>query len=217
MLLRSFTLTRRVRVVQRALRLESRPSARLQQNWTSLLNSIEDDSRPIVVTANNTPHFSIVAVNDAWVELCGFSHSEAIGKSLSLIQGPSTDRLVAREATRSLATSRTRGNITFELVNYTKDRRAFVNNVHVSPVDVAMGDGNMASLFVGALSFKEWHVPEGKAVFPVKAQAVPAETAHFSLAQSLALSSNSAPARPSRLAGATATYNLDRLRSGVAF
>ncbi|KAG8461978.1 hypothetical protein KFE25_013997 [Diacronema lutheri] len=211
---RSSTLARRVQVVQRALRLETRTVARAQRDWSTLLADLEHDPRPIVVTAANRPTFTIVAVNEKWVELCGFSHAEAIGNSLSLIQGPRTDKLVAKEASRNLAVSRA-PSVGFEIVNYTKDGRPFVNTVQVSPVDVAI-DGKVTPMFVGALSFKAWHADDAApiAVEPAPAAAV----STFSLVDSLLLSGKSVePARAARLAGARTTYDLKRLHNGLAF
>jgi PAS domain-containing protein len=217
---RSFNLARRVQMAHRAIQLETRSAIKVPQDWSALLNALDCDERPIVVTTAHNP-FSIVAVNTAWTSLCGFSHSEAIGSSLKLIQGPSTDRIAVADASRRLTSSAARSNrIVFELVNYTKDRRPFLNSVDVSPIDVTI-DGRVTPMFFGALSFKSWVKPHDAPVAAKRhtapaSAAEPEPAAPFTLKQALALSGKPA-GRAQRIDARAMTYDLARLNSMLAF
>mmetsp|Transcript_16774 Transcript_16774/g.27885 ORF Transcript_16774/g.27885 Transcript_16774/m.27885 type:complete len:305 (-) Transcript_16774:120-1034(-) len=86
------------------------------------------DARAVVITEPDHP-FRIVAVNDAWTGLCGFTPKEAEGKSLKdLIQGPDTDTSALREMVEELMTGYEASAIA---TNYTKAGRPFQNMLRV--------------------------------------------------------------------------------------
>ena len=86
------------------------------------------DARAVVITEPDHP-FTIVAVNDAWTGLCGFTKKEAEGKSLKdLIQGPDTDTSALRAMVEELMTGYEARAIT---TNYTKAGRPFQNMLRV--------------------------------------------------------------------------------------
>ena len=86
------------------------------------------DARAVVITEPDHP-FKIVAVNDAWTGLCGFTQKEAEGKSLKdLIQGPDTDTSALRAMVEELMTGYEARAIT---TNYTKAGRPFQNMLRV--------------------------------------------------------------------------------------
>ena len=86
------------------------------------------DARAVVITEPDHP-FKIVAVNDAWTGLCGFTQKEAEGKSLKdLIQGPDTDTSALGAMVEELMTGYEARAIT---TNYTKAGRPFQNMLRV--------------------------------------------------------------------------------------
>ena len=86
------------------------------------------DARAVVITEPDHP-FRIVAVNDAWTGLCGFTPREAEGKSLKeLIQGPATDTDTLRAMVEELMTGYEASAMT---INYTKEGRPFQNMLRV--------------------------------------------------------------------------------------
>ena len=118
--------------------------------------------RPAVLYSNKPP-FPVVAVNDLWLETCGFEREEVIGKTMRLIQGPLTEgKEVGRLMdTIYLATMERRDpdsspkwappsasmwtkgggedesppkSVSASLINYSKDRKAMRNDFEVVPV-----------------------------------------------------------------------------------
>jgi hypothetical protein len=184
----------------------------VQQDWSALLSSLDADARPMVVTTACAP-FQIVAVNGAWTSLCGFSAQEALGGSLKMIQGPHTDRTTVSAMSALLATTTSRP-CEFELVNYTKAKRPFLNRVSVDRRNIVAADGAILPMFVGALSFKEWVPTTAPTPRPPPTAAATRSIASFSLAESLAHSAKPSTASR-RSAGAVPTINLAALAAAL--
>ena len=104
-------------------------------------------SRAIVVTETCKP-FRIVDVNQCWEGLCGYSFSEARGKTLgSLLKGPETNAVAATALIAHLLRGEPEAGTV--LTNYTKQGRAFQNRIRVGPlVDATTG---VVTHFVGVL------------------------------------------------------------------
>jgi PAS domain S-box-containing protein len=86
-----------------------------------------------VVTKATAPH-TIVAVNTAWTDLCGYSADEVVGKTLGdLIQGPATNQNLAA-ATVHRAMAEKSSWVDMYLVNYKKDGSSFTNHVSLKEV-----------------------------------------------------------------------------------
>jgi len=67
----------------------------------------------------------IIAVNDQWTRLCGYSNEDAAGHTFkSLLHGPATDRTAAATHAEALGG---KPQASVELVNYAKDGRAFTH------------------------------------------------------------------------------------------
>merc|ERR1719482_1440094 len=95
-------------VLAEALRLSEGPLAEAQ----------------IVTSAD--PPFPITHVNRAWVNLCGFTPEEAIGRTCRILQGPETNF----EAVGALhAAVDACAAITVRLLNYTKRAVPFLNDL----------------------------------------------------------------------------------------
>lgn len=67
----------------------------------SALDLAEDGGAQIVTTSS--PPYPIVAVNQSWVALCGFTRAEALGETCKLIQGPQTSLAVLSALHAALA------------------------------------------------------------------------------------------------------------------
>eukprot|EP00960_Hanusia_phi_P043923 756349-Hanusia_phi.AAC.1 len=83
-----------------------------------------------VMTEVNSP-FRIVKANRIWCETCEFTHDEIIGKTLEIIQGPST----SMKALSSLSASISQGiGCSCTLVNYTKSKMPILNQLKIFPM-----------------------------------------------------------------------------------
>jgi hypothetical protein len=87
----------------------------------------------------------------AWCDLCGYRADEAIGKTLSMIQGTGTDRAQLRrmmhDVKHACASSAT-------ITNYRKDGSSFLNYVRVYPLTNDEGgatSGTAPSHYLGVL------------------------------------------------------------------
>ena len=85
-----------------------------------------EEKRAVVVTTAASPH-KIVHVNAAWEDLCGYSRSEALHRTLSLIQGPDTNEQLASSTVQKVL-SHQQGQDAY-LINYSKDGRRFTNHL----------------------------------------------------------------------------------------
>jgi PAS domain-containing protein len=90
-----------------------------------------ETDKAIVVTTTEAPYM-IVHVNAAWENLCGFTKAEALHGSLSLIQGPESNKARAEEMVqRVVETHQPQDTI---LVNYSKAGRPFTNHLTIGPL-----------------------------------------------------------------------------------
>lgn len=104
----------------------------------------EQDPRAIVITSATAP-FEIIHVNNAWEGLCGFTKEEAVHHTLSMLQGPETDRQQTIRLLHELQQGHAASAV---ITNYTKQGRAFTNLVRVAPIRDA---SRRISHFVGVL------------------------------------------------------------------
>uniref|UniRef100_A0A7S2CL90 PAS domain-containing protein n=1 Tax=Florenciella parvula TaxID=236787 RepID=A0A7S2CL90_9STRA len=109
-----------------------------------------ESQHPRIITLA-TPPFTITHVNAAWCDLCGYCADEAIGKTLSMIQGTGTDRAQLRrmmhDVKHACASSAT-------ITNYRKDGSSFLNYVRVYPLTNDEGgatSGTAPSHYLGVL------------------------------------------------------------------
>lgn len=89
-----------------------------------------------VITNPRLEDNPVVAANDAFCALTGYTHSEIIGRNCRFLAGPKTDPHLTeriRSAIRSPAASLT------ELINYRKDGTRFRNAVLIAPIMDADG------------------------------------------------------------------------------
>lgn len=84
----------------------------------------------------SSPPYAIVAVNQACVDLCGYTSAEAIGRTCRFLQGPATSRAVLSDLHTAIARKR---RITVQLVNYTKSGNSFVIELTIEPLFDSQG------------------------------------------------------------------------------
>lgn len=117
----------------------------------TLQDALRPTKRRAIVITEATAPFRIVQVNSAWEDLCGYTFSEAKGKTLgSLLHGPDTNPLAATSLIAQLLRGEQEAGTT--LINYTKDKRRFCNRIRVGPlVDEQVHPADKKRYFVGVL------------------------------------------------------------------
>ena len=93
--------------------------------------AFERTRMPMLVTDPAQPDNPIVFVNDAFLELTGYSREVVLGRNCRFLQGPDTDPEAVAEVRRAIAAAE---DITVELLNYRRDGSAFWNRLFISPV-----------------------------------------------------------------------------------
>jgi len=93
------------------------------------LSLLEQDT-PQLVTAGEPP-YTILDVNEAWLQVCEFSRDEVVGQTLRLLQGPRTELDIVARLMHACARHQA---ISVKLTNYTKRGEAFTNNLDVQPI-----------------------------------------------------------------------------------
>ena len=112
--------------------------------FEAFLASIHHTPIATVITDPRRPDNPIVAVNDAFSRLTGYSEAEIVGRNCRFLAGPETDDRARGELARAVSTGLP---ILVELTNYRKDGSMFRNAVMIAPVrDEA---GNLA-YFIGS-------------------------------------------------------------------
>uniref|UniRef100_UPI001F4232C6 ATP-binding protein n=1 Tax=Falsiroseomonas oryziterrae TaxID=2911368 RepID=UPI001F4232C6 len=85
----------------------------------------------VVISDPNQPDCPIVFANPAFYRITGYSAEEVIGRNCRFLQGPGTDPAAVQAIRQALADARP---IDIRLVNYRRDGKRFVNELHISPV-----------------------------------------------------------------------------------
>ena len=97
----------------------------------ALLAAIPHSGQPMVVTDPRLPDHPMIAVNQAFATLTGYTQAESVGRNCRFLQGAETDPATPRRIGRCL--SERRGCIEW-IVNYRRDGTAFWNLLFISPV-----------------------------------------------------------------------------------
>jgi hypothetical protein len=85
----------------------------------------------IVISDPNQPDCPIVFANPAFHRITGYPPDEVIGRNCRFLQGAGTSRAAVQAIRRAIAAGEA---IDIRLVNYRRDGRRFVNELHISPV-----------------------------------------------------------------------------------
>jgi hypothetical protein len=72
----------------------------------------------------------ILTANKPWLQACGFDIHEVVGKTLRIIQGPSTDMAVVASL---MEAAHERRSMAVELINYTKNKMPVRNRLVMEP------------------------------------------------------------------------------------
>ena len=99
---------------------------------TLALTEIEESLSPSVLSTVAAP-YEILAVNEAWMRLCGYTSDEAVGQTFKdLLHGPATSEATASAFVEQLQRDR---SAFCELTNYTKARQPFLHNLSSRRID----------------------------------------------------------------------------------
>lgn len=111
--------------------------ASMADSWRAdTLGKMARSKHPIILTECASPG-NIVACNQAWNKLCGFSPEEALGQPTTILQGKLTSRQKARQFAAQVQANKiysgengfasSQAVSSVKLVNYNKGGRAFVH------------------------------------------------------------------------------------------
>lgn len=103
----------------------------------TLSAALEEPTRQARVITKAVPPFEIVSVNSAWEDLCGYTKEESVGKTLAILQGPETDKVVATSLISHMLQGESAGAV---LVNYKLDGTKFYNRLRVCPLTANESD-----------------------------------------------------------------------------
>jgi PAS domain S-box-containing protein len=115
-----------------------------------LIRSIKLSPIASIVTDPNAPDNPIIAVNEQFERLTGYTEDELVGRNCRILAGPATEG--ARLANLREAVANATPAVA-ELLNYRKDGSTFVNAVMIAPV---LGDDGKLAYFVGSQMEVDW-------------------------------------------------------------
>lgn len=110
----------------------------------SLLTSISGSPIAAVITNPRLRLNPIIAVNDAFCRLTGYSTDEIVGRNCKFLAGPATEPWLTE---RIAAGIREHRPVLVEILNYKRDGTPFRNAVLVAPV---FDDEGMLEYFIGS-------------------------------------------------------------------
>jgi PAS domain S-box-containing protein len=85
----------------------------------------------VVISDPNLPDCPIVFANPAFYRITGYPAEEVIGRNCRFLQGRGTDPAALRRIRQAIAAAEP---VDVRLVNYRRDGKRFVNELHISPV-----------------------------------------------------------------------------------
>jgi PAS domain S-box-containing protein len=109
-----------------------------------LIRSIRVSPIASIVTDPNAPDNPIIAVNERFEQLTGYTEGELVGRNCRVLAGPATERGRLATLSRAVASATP---VVAELINYRKDGSTFVNAVMIAPV---LDDDGELAYFVGS-------------------------------------------------------------------
>lgn len=109
-----------------------------------VLDLIEASPIASVVSDPRLPDNPLVAVNDAFVELTGYSKEECVGRNCRFLSGSGTEPWLTEKIKEGV---RDRKAVLVEILNYKKDGSPFRNAVLVAPI---FEEGDELTYFLGS-------------------------------------------------------------------
>jgi PAS domain S-box-containing protein len=109
-----------------------------------VLESIRHSPIATVVSDPNIADNPLVAVNQAFLELTGYSEEEVIGRNCRFLRGPDTENTQTKKLRDSI---HARQATLAELINYRKDGSRFRNAVMIAPL---YDENGAVEYFVGS-------------------------------------------------------------------
>ena len=103
----------------------------LDEDGGNLAASIRGSPIASVISDPRMPGNPIVAVNDAFVTLTGYTVEEIIGRNCKFLAGPATEPWLSEQIAAGIREHRP---VLVEILNYKRDGTAFRNAVLVTPV-----------------------------------------------------------------------------------
>lgn len=96
-----------------------------------LVKALAATKSPVTITDNRLPDNPIVYCNAAFLDLTGYTKNEVLGRNCRFLQGKNTDQAEIKTLKESMQNKKDSHVV---IRNYTKDGRAFWNDLQVSPV-----------------------------------------------------------------------------------
>jgi PAS domain S-box-containing protein len=104
----------------------------------TLAQALNETQRAVVVTTATSP-FSVVHVNKAWENLCGFTKYQVLHRPLNMIQGKDTNTKLVQHLIQRARHEHESGE--GYVVNYKADGSKFINHLSVGPLGLDQEDG----------------------------------------------------------------------------
>jgi PAS domain S-box-containing protein len=104
---------------------------RLMSSIPNTLEKAKKENREAIVITESKSPYNIIFVNSKWVEMCGFTEDETIGQSLSIIQGPLTEKDELLGLMRMVEQKQPCSAVVH---NYQKSGKIFLNYFRVYPI-----------------------------------------------------------------------------------
>jgi PAS domain S-box-containing protein len=109
-----------------------------------VLESIRHSPIATVVSDPNAPDNPLVAVNEAFLNMTGYSEDEVLGRNCRFLRGPDTENTQTAKMREAIFEKRA---TLAELVNYRKDGSRFRNAVMIAPM---FDESGRLEYFVGS-------------------------------------------------------------------
>nr|AML77052.1 putative LOV domain-containing protein [Asparagus densiflorus] len=102
-----------------------------------LATTLERIEKNFVITDPRLPDNPIIYASDSFLELTEYTREEILGRNCRFLQGPDTDQGTVSKIRDAI---REQGEITVQLINYTKSGKKFWNLFHLQPMRDQKGE-----------------------------------------------------------------------------
>ncbi|MFD1861871.1 putative bifunctional diguanylate cyclase/phosphodiesterase [Planococcus chinensis] len=98
-----------------------------------------------IITNPEAEDNPIVYANQTFLEMCGYSENEVIGKNGRFLHGKKTDQLTSKEIRTCIDNGEA---CTREIINYRKDGVPFWNEITIQPIDIEETEGRFTLMLL---------------------------------------------------------------------